>query len=498
MDKNFSFISFLRLSFSLGLLFSLSLIFTSCYKEKFTTDHNDGLTFSTDTLNFDTVLTSVSTVSRYFKVYNPSGLSINIDEVSLTGSNASFFNLNVDGISGDMIRDVHILPHDSIYVFAEATIDPDQPESISPFILEAEIDFQTNGNDQKVKLIAWGQNANYIPGPNTSNRISLLSCDMGEIVWDDPKPYVLYGTLLIDSCTLVLPAGVRLYVHGGIANNQLGIYNEGLIYTFPSGKIKVMGTAADPVIIRDDRIEPDFEGQWAGIRLGPESGPHIFSYMNLSSGIVGISADSASEVSIDHSTISFTEGPGFFARHAKADISNSLFYENGGQAVALTFGGEYEVNYCTMANFGNSTEALLLNNFYCLDQLCSGGAFLNKLKATVRNSIMIGSSTDEVWMVDASQPADMLFDVTMNNNIVVVQDLLDADQFPSFFETICTPCFKWASGDTLFVDINKNNFHLDTMSIAEMKAVPIPGITDDIEGNMRDAVNPDIGCYEFK
>lgn len=506
MKRNFSFINFLSISLSflfslslrLSLFFSLCLFLSSCYKEKFTTDQNDSLSFSTDTLSFDTVLTSVSTVSRSFKVYNPHDLSITISEVRLVGPNEAFFNLNVDGLAGDMATDVKILPHDSIYVFAEATIDPDQPESLSPFIIEAEITFLTNGNPQKIKLIAWGQNANYIPGPNTPNRISLLSCAMGEIVWDDPKPYVLYGTLLIDSCTLVLPAGTRLYVHGGIANNQLGIYNEGLIYTFPSGKLKVMGTAANPVMIADDRIEPDYEGEWAGIRLGPESGPHLFSYLNLSNGLVGISADSASEVKMDHSSISFTSGPGFFARHAKADISNSLFYENGSQSLALTYGGDYAITYCTMANFGNSTEALLLNNFYCIDALCSGGAQLNKLNATVRNSIMIGSSTDELWMVDASAPADMLFNVTMSNNIVVVHDLLLQDNFPTFFETICTGCYQWTSGDTLFLDINKNNFHLDTMSIAEMKAISIPGFTDDLDGNLRDVSAPDIGCYEFQ
>ena len=489
-------IDFLSLSLSLSLF--LSLLLSSCYKEKFTTDQNDTLSFSTDTLNFDTVLTSISTVTRYFKVFNPHDLSIRIDEVKLTGPNEAFFNLNVDGIAGDAVNDITILPNDSIYIFAEATIDPDQPESVSPFILEADIMFTSNGNQQKVKLIAWGQNANYIPGPNTPNRISLLTCEMGEIVWDDPKPYVLYGTLLIDSCALVLPAGIQLYIHGGIANNQLGIYNEGLIYTLPHGKLKATGTLDQPVIIRDDRIEPDHEGEWAGIRLGPESGPHSFSYMRLTSGIVGISADSASQVDMDHCSISFTAGPGFFARHAKATISNSLFFENGTQSIALTYGGDYEISYSTMANFGNSTEALLLNNYYCEDALCSTGTKLNKLNAFVRNCIVVGSSADELWMSDASEPAQMLFDVVMSNNIVAVDDLLDADNYPMFFETNCTECIEWMIHDTLFVDLNKMDFHLDTLSIAEMKAIPIPGITDDLEGHPRDNSNPDIGCYEFQ
>ena len=36
------------------------------------------------------------------------------------------------------------------------------------------------------------------------------------------------------------------------------------------------------------------------------------------------------------------------------------------------------------------------------------------------------------------------------------------------------------------------------MSIAEGMALPIPGIGIDLEGNMRDDVAPDIGCYEYQ
>jgi hypothetical protein len=470
---------------------------SSCYDEKFTTDSSDTLRIGVDTLTFDTVLTQISTVTRYFKVFNPHDASIKISEIKVIGNNAAFFTLNVDGYSGEVINDVEISPEDSIYVFVDAVVDPDQPLSVSPFILEAEVRFVTNGTAQEVTLIAWGQNANYIPGPDQPNRISLLTCDLGEVIWDDPKPYVLYGTLLIDSCNLILPAGTRLYVHGGIANNQIGIYNEGLIYTLPDGRITVQGTTARPVIITDDRIEPDHNGTWAGIRIGPDSGPHQFSYLQLSNAIAGITADSASVVSIDHTIISFTGGPGFFARHADATITNTLFFENGGQSVSLTYGGKYDLTYCTIASFGNDAEAIFLSNYYCTDPLCSEGTLLNPLKADIRNCIMVGSSTDEVWMINATEQAGF-FDVQMKDNIVVVDELLDPNAFPEFFQTICTDCFEYAFGDTLFVDMVKNDYHLDTMSIAIMKAKPIASIPDDLDNKPRDIVAPDLGCYEFQ
>ncbi len=485
------------IAFVMLCLFS-SFFLSACYKEKFTTDRGDMLTFSQDTLTFDTVFTQISTVTRYFKVYNPNKLSVRIDQISLTGANASFFTLNADGYTGEIIRDVEILPKDSIYIFAEATIDPDKPVSVSPYVIEAEAVFNYNGNNQTVKLIAWGQNANYIPGPNTPNRISLLTCDLGEEIWDDPKPYVLYGTLLIDSCTLVLPAGTKLYVHGGIANNQIGIYNEGLIYTYPDGRIEVRGTVNEPVLIRDDRIEPDHVGEWAGIRLGPESGPHKFSHMRLSSALAGITCDSAGVVELDHCSIVNTNGPGFFARHATAKISNCLFYGNGSQAVALTYGGDYEIAYSTLASFGNDGEALLMNDFYCRDALCQEGLFLNQFTGRIYNSLLVGSSSDEVWMVDAGTPDQGLLNVQMYNTMVVVNELLDADNFPDFFESICIDCYEYSFGDTLFVDLFRDDYHLDTNSVAEKLAIPLPSYLDDFDGHLRDLFLPDIGCYEFQ
>src|SRR5688572_14480161 len=123
---------------------------TSCYNEKFTTESTDTLAITIDTLTFDTVLTEISTVTRYFKVYNPHDASLRISEIKVTGSEASFFTLNVDGYTGESIKDIEIRPDDSIYVFVDAIIDPDQPVSVSPFILEAEIEFLTNGTSQSV------------------------------------------------------------------------------------------------------------------------------------------------------------------------------------------------------------------------------------------------------------------------------------------------------------------------------------------------------------
>src|SRR4029079_19342887 len=107
----------------------LAFCISSCFNEQFTTDGSDKLAFSTDTLTFDTVFTEISTVTRSFKVYNRHDLSIRISDIKLTGKDAAFFRINVDVFTGDQLHDIEIFPNDSIYVFAEATIDPDQPVS---------------------------------------------------------------------------------------------------------------------------------------------------------------------------------------------------------------------------------------------------------------------------------------------------------------------------------------------------------------------------------
>lgn len=121
------------------------------------------------------------------------------------------------------------------------TVDPDQPLSISPFILSDEIEVTANGKIFVANLEAWGQNANYIPSTDGKGKGALLSCNLGERTWSDPKPYVIYGILYIDSCTLILPAGTKIYVHGGIVRDTNTIYNDGLIVFLENGKLDARG-----------------------------------------------------------------------------------------------------------------------------------------------------------------------------------------------------------------------------------------------------------------
>ncbi|MEY3053374.1 MAG: hypothetical protein RLY31_3159, partial [Bacteroidota bacterium] len=237
----------------------LPFLLTSCLREDtFTVSREDRLAFSTDTLRFDTVFTALGSATRFLRIYNRHPESIRISSIRLAGNQQSKFNLNVDGVPGDTHEDVVIYPNDSIYIFAEVTIDPDDPLSESPFFVYDSILLETNGNRQSVVLEAWGQNANYIPNRWSKDSVVLYTCNGGEVVWDDPRPYVVYGIVAFDDCTLTLPAGTRVHVHGGLsrtrdAAGETVIYNSGRLLFLGSGKLQVLGTADNPVILEGDR-----------------------------------------------------------------------------------------------------------------------------------------------------------------------------------------------------------------------------------------------------
>ncbi len=491
------------------LLLPLLLLLLACNREeKFTTAGNDRLEFSTDTLRFDTVFTELGSATRFFRVYNRHNESIKISKIRLAGNAQSKFNLNVDGIPGDEHEDVVIYPNDSIYVFAEVTINPDDPLSVSPFFVYDSVIFETNGNVQAVTLEAFGQNANYLPSRWAKDSVSIFTCNGGEWVWDDPKPYVIYGIVGFTDCTVTIPAGARVHIHGGVSRrvfsaDSMLIYNSGRLDFYENARLNVLGTAENPVIIQGDRLEEDFQdadGQWVGIYISSGSQGSNIEYATIKNSLFGIYVDSAADLTLRNTQIYNTSGVGLLGFHANISAENCLFYNNGNYCVQLAFGGNYNFTYCTLANYGTNTPALSFGNGICDDPLCSTPPRINPLFIEVKNSIIYGSKRDEIAITDftfGDDPDALQYSFT--NCIVRVNELLDPliGGFPDFFDH-CNPCINASPTDALFRDINEDDFHLDTLSIAEEMAMPIPGILIDLEGDMRDLLKPDIGSFEYK
>lgn len=488
----------------LGYIFLSFLLLASvsaCQKERFTNDPNDKLAFSIDTLRFDTVFTSLGSATRILKVYNRHRLSIRIDRIYLENGSRSRFRLNVDGVSGQVHTNIEIAPNDSLYIFAEVTINPDEPPSISPFVVAENLFFEVNGNTQKVVLEAWGQNAVYLPSRYGAGGAILYSCKGGEWVWNDPRPYVIYGIVVIDSCTVRIPAGARVHVHGGLVRveQDSGIvrYNDGLLVFQGQGRLIVEGTAERPVTFSSSRLEPEFAevpGQWTGIWLRAGTTGHRIEHAVIRNSIIGIRVDSAADLTMRNTQIFRTANSGLIGVHARIQAENCLFHSNGAYSIQLEYGGDYAFTYCTVANFGGRSEALRMGNALCRNLSCSDYAAF-PLRARFLNCILLGSRPDQITLFNRTgQAAD--FDYRFEHCLVRVRDLLRPNAAPDFLDH-CQPCLNLSSSDSVFLNIAERNFRLDTVfSKANAYARPVAGISTDIEGNPRDSNKPDAGCYE--
>lgn len=488
--------------FSFIALLALSL--NSCrYSESFYEGNDAIVEFSRDTVRFDTVFTTVGSATRSFKITNPLNETLLVSRINLENSQNSFFRLNVNGVNGSDVENVEIRAKDSIYVFAEVSIDPDQPLSASPFIIEEYVNVEVNGNSQRVLLEAWGQNANYVPSNTARGGFALLSCDNETEVWDDPKPYVIYGILFIDSCTLELPPDCNIYVHGGIATREdIGTYNDGRIIVLKDGRIDSKGTAEFPVLMQGDRLEPEYfdvAAQWTGIQIYPESKNNSFEHTIIRDGITGISVDSAASVSLESVQIFNHASRSFVGFHAKdISINNSLFHSTSGETVLIKYGGNVSIDYSTIAGFSNQQSAFYADNFRCTGEIFCGPVLINPLNLQMRNTIIAGNGSDELTLSDGTfnEVPDVL-NFEMSNCFIKMDTLLNANNFPNFFDN-CTNCASIKNEEALFASSDELDFHLDTLSQVEMRGLAIPGVIEDLEDNTRDTQNPDVGCYEYQ
>ena len=113
------------------------------------------MSFSHDTILFDTVFTTIGSTTKQLKVYNRHNRDIEIASVYLAGGDQSNFRLNIDGLSFYHAENILIRESDSIFIFVEVTIDPVAQNN--PLVVQDSIVFITNDNVQDIDLVAWGQ-----------------------------------------------------------------------------------------------------------------------------------------------------------------------------------------------------------------------------------------------------------------------------------------------------------------------------------------------------
>lgn len=247
----------------IGALVMLS--FSSCIDDEFSTSTSDILIFSTDTVAFDTVITGQGTPTKQFLIYNKSKKMLNISSIRVAGESKGHFFLNVDGMKGNEFHDIEIRGEDSIFVFVESRLDPTNQDE--PEFLEDHIEFVTNGVTQKVTVNAWGQDV-IILNDTTLSKPTHLTAN---------KPYLVYGTLTIDTLTNVtFDPGTTLLFH-----NKASLLVK--------GTLTALGTQEEPITLRGDRLdhvvgEINFDimsGQWEGVYFNYGSYDNELAFVNM-------------------------------------------------------------------------------------------------------------------------------------------------------------------------------------------------------------------------
>ena len=190
--------------FLTGILFTL--IVFSCKKDGLSTGR--GLYSSADTLKFDTVFTSVGSVTRSFKIINDRNEAVSLSSIKLMGGASSAYKMNINGTAAIEQNNVSIAANDSIYIFVSAFIDPNSTSN--PFLLTDSIAYSYNGSTNFVQLQAYGRNAVFLRNQTIGSNTS----------WSNTLPYVIIGSLTVaQDVTLTIPAGTRVYTR---ANAFLG------------------------------------------------------------------------------------------------------------------------------------------------------------------------------------------------------------------------------------------------------------------------------------
>ena len=474
----------------------LTILF-ACKKDILENNESATLHFSTDTITFDTIFSSIGSITKTLTVYNYNNYDIK-SNIALEGNSSANFRMNIDGIAGNSQSNIEIPAKDSIFIFLEVTIDPSS--SNTPYILTNSLVFTTGTKKQDVDVVAWGQDAyfhtanaygNIVNGTDTTRfYYHLLDCSTP---WLNDKPHVIYGYAIVDpGSTLIINEGCDVYLH-----KNSGIIVGNPFSEYAGGSIKINGALGNEVVFQGDRLDPWYKnipGQWDRIWLIPGSIDNEIDYAIIKNGNTGIHADTVSlfsnnpTVIINNTIIENMSGIGILGQGAHITATNTVISKCGQYAVACNIGGTYNFTHCTFANYPalhtqHTTPSILLNNYY---QGIDGNINITPLHAAnFTNCIIDGSLSTEVSFQNQEQG---IFNYTFNHCLIKLEPTINTNN-DHYENTVINQSPK-------FVNNTEGDFHLLENSPA-IDAGKITSTLAGIEGGSREYSFPDIGAYEF-
>ena len=463
---------------------------TACSDEDFSSSPVLSLTFSTDTVKFDTIFSKVPTSTRTMWVYNRSGKDLRCTNVRLLNGNQTGYRVNVDGVylspaAGYQMQDVEIRNKDSLRVFVELTspktgkLEPQELSDKLLFTLES-------GNTQELVLDAFSWDAEEVNNLVVSSDMTLEST----------SPLLVNGMIIVEEgATLTIPAGQTIYFssNAGIEVN---------------GTLRVEGTAEENVTLRGSRLDNMFDylpydlisGQWKGIHLKASSYDNYIGYADIHSTMDGIVCDESDlsklKLDIENSIVHNCQGYGIKAISSSVKIENCQITNTLNDCVAF-FGGNGYVGNSTLAQFypfdSKRGAALRFTNFFEEKTLP-----LHNLNCV--NSIVTGYAEDVI--MGETNESETVFSYSFANCILRTPEVKD-EKSASFFTDIIweEPEDTVYGGDKNFklvdIDTQHYDFHLSDKSKAIGAASTTYAPANDRDGKTRDD-KPDMGCYEFR
>ena len=445
------------------------MAFMACRKpDEISTDQNIRLSFSNDTVLFDTVFTAVGSINKRIRVYNPHAQAIRISDIRLSGGQSSNFSLIINGEAVNQKSQLKLDGMDSISIFIKVLINPNNLSL--PFIVQDSILFNTNGNLQSVQLLAYGQNAVFVNDQLISSNTN----------WNSELPYIIYKSVTIaPEVSLRIQEGTRILFH-----HQARMRIR--------GSLRVEGSAAKPVLFAGDRMEnfyADEAGQWNGLHFYSSSRNSSLQYATIKNAVIGITADSLStdgtakvmlnNLQIKNMSIAALAGYG-----TRIIAFNNLFYNCGQYLIYGVGGGSYNLKQNTFAGynpgFNRKNPALYLTN-----KLSTG--LSRPLYTEIVNNIIWGSQIEEFML---EQQGNTSMNATIKNNLIKTTMLA------------YTGNNNLLNMDPIFAQPTKFDFSLSANSPAYLKGADLSAdpyfnryLNKDLNGNIRSS-SATIGCFE--
>lgn len=475
----------LRSPFYLLLIVVSFVALFSCVSDidDYSTNPGDAISFSTDTLSFDTIFSTAASTTKEFKVYNKNKKALLISSVSLQNADQTGFRMNVNGLKGTTVENVEVLGEDSITIFVETTLKPNGGNI--PIQVVDEVVFITNGVQQKVILEAYGQDAYVWKGHVIENSETLLN----------EKPYLIYDSLIInEGAQLTIPAGTNIYLH---SKAKIRV----------CGNIKVEGTLQAPVVFRGDRLDDVANvpydrtpGQWSGIYFAPTSYDNELEYANIRNCSYGLYFEQSDpeklKLKMKNTVVTNSSDTLFTAYNCHIEAENCEFSNAAGLVMYLS-GGKYNFVHTTIANYFSWNiqglkGSIALSNGFRRDK--EDDVALPLTQADFLNSLVVSTGTGII--IDK-------VDSTATFNYMFQNCLLKASEKEIGSST--SNCLF--NVNPRFANLNKDkdmyyDFRLDSISPARNVADPSITTNYGLQYDMNNIYRfndegPDMGTYEW-